>query len=154
MTLSRRVVAAVGADGKSRAVLEELLPLDGEVERIRLTNVWIAPFTPADNLAPFAGGYVPFTMSQTRDNSYAMTLVEYAPGFGQPDPGLHSTDTVDHFYVLEGEIVMVLEVGEAVLRLGDTGIIRGAVHGWRNDRAGVAKLLFFVVPAKPLARGG
>lgn len=87
-------------------------------------------------------------MSQTRSNTYAITLVEYAPGFGQDDPGMHATETLDHFYVLEGEIVMVLEVGEAVLRSGEIGIIRGAIHGWRNDGVGIAKLLFFVVPAE------
>ena len=152
MTAVRRVVAAAGAAGKSQVVLEEPLPLDGEPQRIRLTNLWIAPLARADNLAPFEGGYVPFAMSQTLGNSYAMTLVEYAPGFGQDDPGLHSTDTIDHFYVVEGEIVMVLEVGEVVLRSGETGIIRGAVHGWRNDGVGVAKLVFFVVPAEPLER--
>ena len=152
MSSVRRVVAAVEADGKSRVVLEEPLPLDGELERIRLTNLWIAPLARADNLAPFEGGYVPFAMSQTRGNSYAMTLVEYAPGFGQDDPGLHATATIDHFYVVEGEIVMVLDVGEAILRSGEAGIIRGAVHGWRNDGETIAKLLFFVVPAEPLKR--
>ena len=148
MTGARRLVAAVGAGGKSRVVLEEHLPLDGEPERLRLTNLWIAPLAPADNVAPFGGGFVPFAMSQTHGNNYAMTLVEYAPGFGQDDPGMHATQTLDHFFVLEGEIVIVLEVGEAVLRAGETGIIRGAIHGWRNDGAQIAKLLFFVVPAE------
>lgn len=147
MTAARRIVAAAGTGGKSRVVLEEPLPLNGEPERIRLTNLWIAPLARADNLAPFDGGFVPFAMSQTQGNSYAMTLVEYAPGYGQEDPGMHATQTLDHFYVLEGEIVIVLEVGEAVLRSGETGIIRGAMHGWRNDGARTAKLLFFVVPA-------
>ena len=152
MTIARRIIAAVGADGKSRVALEEPLPLDGEPERLRLTNLWIAPLARADNSAPFEGGFVPFAMSQTRADTYAMTLVEYAPGFGQDDPGMHSTETIDHFHVVEGEIIMVLEVGEAILRAGDTGIIRGAVHGWRNDGDKLAKLIFFVVPAEPVKK--
>ena len=148
MTAARRLVAAAGTDGKSRVVLEEPLPLDGEPERIRLTNLWMGPLERADNLAPFDGGFIPFAMSQTQGNTYAMTLVEYTPGFGREDPGMHATQTLDHFYVLEGEIVIVLEVGEAVLHDGETGIIRGATHGWRNDGAQIAKLLFFVVPAE------
>ena len=149
MTTARRIVAATGDDGKSQIALEEAIPLNDKLERLRLTNLWLAPLARADNSALFEGGFVPFAMSQMRGDSYAMTLVEYAPGFGQDDPGMHSTDTLDHFYVVEGEIVMVLEVGEAVLRAGDAGIIRGAVHGWRNDGRGIAKVVFFVVPAKP-----
>ncbi len=150
MAAMRRVVAAVGENGKSRVALMEPVPVDGELERLRLTNLWISPFELADNSADFSGGFVPFAMSQTNSNTYAMTLVEFAPGCGRDNPGMHSTQTLDHFYVLEGEIVMVLEVGETVLRTGDTGIIRGAMHGWRNDGARVAKLVFFVVPAAPL----
>lgn len=152
MTVMRRIVTDVGEDGASRVALVEPVPVDGIPERVRLTNLWLAPLSRADNALPFEGGFVPFAMSQTRSDVYAMTLVEFAPGFGTDDPGMHFTDTVDHFYVVEGEIVIVLDSGEAVLCAGDTGIIQGAVHGWRNDGVAVAKLIFFVVPAKPLSR--
>ena len=147
---ARRIVADVGADGKSRVALEEPVPLAGEPKRLRLTNLWTAPLTRGENTAPFDGGFVPFSMGQMRADAYAMTLVEYAPGFGQHDTGMHATDTIDHFYVVEGEIVMVLDVGEAMFRTGDTGIIRSAAHGWRNDGPSVAKLVFFVLPVAPL----
>ena len=151
VTPVRRIVADFGADGLSRVVLDESVPLEGEPERIRLTNLWLAPMARGPNDTPFDGGFVPFSMAQTQADAYAMTLVEYAPGFGRDDPGMHSTETIDHFYVVEGEIVMVLDVGEALFRVGDTGIIRGVRHGWRNDATGVAKLLFFVLPVT--ARG-
>ena len=150
--LPRRIVAEVGADGKSRVALDELLPLEGEPERIRLTNLWLQPLARSPNAAPFAGGFVAWSMSQMNDESYAMTLVEYAPGFGQNDPGMHSTDTIDHFFVVEGEIAMVLDDGEVILRTGDTGIIRGAAHGWRNDGGEIAKLVFFVLPVESLGQ--
>ena len=152
MNNPRRIVADVGADGASRVAFDEAVLLDGEPARIRLTNLWLAPQVANPNETSFDGGFVPFTMAQTHGNDYAMTLVEYAPGFGRDDPGMHSTDTVDHFYVVAGEIVMVLDVGDAVLRSGDTGIVRGARHGWRNDGATTAKLVFFVLPAKPPTR--
>lgn len=148
-----RIVADVGPDAKSRVALKEQLPLDGELKRIRLTNLWMAPLVPADNRLPFDGGFVPFSMSQAGADAYAMTLVEYASGFGQDEPGMHSTGTIDHFYVVEGEIVMVLETGEAHFCVGDTGIIRGAAHGWRNDGGEVAKLIFFVLPAESQKHG-
>lgn len=148
MTTARRIVAAVGEDGKSRVALDEAVPPADAGRSVSLTNLWTAPIARVDNTAPFEGGFVRFTMDQMSEAAYAMTVVDYAPGVGQIDPGMHSTETVDHFYVVEGEIVMVLDLGEAVFRTGDTGIIRGAAHGWRNDGPAKARLVFFVLPAK------
>lgn len=152
MTTARRIVAAVGKDGKSHVALDEAVPPADAGTSVTLTNLWTASVTPIDNATPFNGGFVPFTMDQMNAAAYAMTVVEYAPGVGQYNPGMHATETVDHFYVVEGEIVMVLDMEEAVFRAGDTGIIRGAAHGWRNDGPKIARLVFFVLPANPMGR--
>ena len=60
----RRIVADFGADGLSRVVLDESVPLEGEPERIRLTNVWIAPMARGPNGTPFDGGFVPSCVSE------------------------------------------------------------------------------------------
>ena len=150
--MSRRIVAATGADSKSCVVSEETIPAGGNPQPLNLTNVWTGAIARADNSAPFAGGFAPFAMSQMYDPAYSVMLTEHAPGQGASDPGMHFTNTTDHFYMIEGELVLVLENGEAVLREGDIGICRGAVHGWRNDSARIARMLTFVVPAEPLAR--
>lgn len=152
MTTARRIVAAVGEDGKSYVALDEAIPPGNTGLSVRLTNLWTAPVARVDNAAHFDAGFVPFAMNQMNAAAYAITLVDYAPGVGQIDPGIHVTQTTDHFYVVEGEIVMVLELGEAVFRAGDTGIIRGAAHGWRNDGPVSARLVFFVLPAEPMMR--
>jgi len=144
---SRRIVAAPGREGKSHVTHDETVPPADEGQSVQLTNLWMGPIAKLDDKTSFAGGFVPFTMSQLSADAYAMTLVDYAPGVGQIDPGMHSTPTVDHFHVVEGEIVLVLETEETRLRVGDTGIIRGVAHGWRNDAAVKARLLFFTLPA-------
>lgn len=152
MTTARRIVVAVDEDGKSHVALDEAVPPADAGRSVRLTNLWTAPVARVDNAVPFTGGFVPFAMDQMNAAAYAITLVDYAPGVGQIDPGMHATETVDHFYVVEGEIAMVLDLGEAVFRAGDTGIVRGAAHGWRNDGPVTARLVFFVLPAKPKLR--
>jgi quercetin dioxygenase-like cupin family protein len=150
--MSRRIVAAAGPDGRSCVVSDEAIPLSGNPQPMAVTNVWTGQCARVDNAEAFSGGFAPFGMHQLTDPLYSVMIAEYAPGLGKDDPGMHYTDTADHFYVVEGEVVLVLEAGEAVLRAGDVGICRGAVHGWRNDSGKYARLLTFVLPAEPLER--
>ena len=143
----RRIIVAPSADGRSHVAREDAIPRN-EGKGIRLTNLWLAPASPVAKDSHDLQGFVPFTMQQLREPLYAITLVEYPVGTGKADPGMHSTATVDHFYVIEGEIVLVLQKGEAALREGDVAIVQGAVHGWRNDGARPARLLFFTLPAR------
>ena len=154
MQSPRRIVAAAGPGGKSRVVLDA--PVDGVIDMgvMAVANLWSGTIAAADNAAPLETGLAPFRHQQLAEPTYAMMVAEYAPGLGRDDPGMHFTDTVDHFYVIEGEVVLVLEEEEVVLRAGDAGVCRGAVHGWRNDSASTARLVTFVLPASPLHRGG
>jgi len=61
------------------------------------------------------------------------------PGFpregGHPDAGrMHSTDTVDIIFVLDGELCLRTSADEreVTLRRGDIVVQNGAVHAWRN----------------------
>ena len=148
----RRIVAAAGPDGKSRVVSDEAMPLVLDPQPMAVTTLWTGKAARVDNAEAFTGGFTPFSMSHLTDPVYSVMIAEYGPGLGQQDPGMHYTDTADHFYVVEGEVVLVLEEGEAILRAGDLGICRGAVHGWRNDSGAYARLLTFVLPAQPQER--
>ena len=73
---------------------------------------------------------------------------------GQDEPAfMHATDTIDYLAVLKGEITMVLETGDVVLRAGDLIVDRGIVHGWRNDGAAEAAMISVTVPARPVGKG-
>jgi quercetin dioxygenase-like cupin family protein len=121
---------------------------------IAVTNVWTGAAAPVDNAAPLEAGLAPFRMEQLAEPAYAVMYVEYLPGHGKEDPGMHFTNTADHFVVLEGETVLVLESGDVLLRAGDIAILRGAVHGWRNDSDANCRLVTFVLPALPIEREG
>jgi hypothetical protein len=47
-------------------------------------------------------------------------------------PGMHRTDSVDYAIVLTGEIYVVMDKGETLLREGDVLVLRGARHAWSN----------------------
>nr|WP_276613916.1 cupin domain-containing protein [Rhodococcus sp. 14C212] len=46
---------------------------------------------------------------------------------------MHITDTIDFVHVLSGEMIMELDRREVLVRKGDTIIMRGAWHNWRNE---------------------
>jgi mannose-6-phosphate isomerase-like protein (cupin superfamily) len=54
--------------------------------------------------------------------------------FNEPDaPGMHTTDTIDFDYVIQGEVWLELDGGEEVhLRAGDCVIQNGTRHAWHN----------------------
>lgn len=149
--MSRRYVAGLGPDGKSCVVSATEIATGGDIPGIGATNLWTGRLAAmADNAAPVEAGLAPFRLEQLAEPVYAMMLAEYAPGLGRDDPHMHVTNTADHFYMLEGECVLVLESGEVTLRAGDMGVCRGVMHGWRNDSDGPARLVTFVLPAAPL----
>lgn len=147
---ARRIVAGRDAQGKSCVVSDTPIPTIGDIPGVGVVNLWSGAAAPVDNAAPLADGLAPFRLEQLAEPRYAMMLAEYAPGMGRDDPHMHFTDTADHFYVIEGEVVLVLESGDVALKAGDVGVCRGVMHGWRNDSAAPARLVTFVLPAAPL----
>ncbi|PEQ11615.1 hypothetical protein B2G71_15940 [Novosphingobium sp. PC22D] len=143
----RRVVAGLGPGGRSRLVADSAVaPLD--LGTMKIAQLWTGALAArADSAAPLADASAQFRFEQLAEPVYAWMLAEYAPGLGKDDPGMHATATADHFYVIEGEVVLVLEEEEVVLRAGDAGVCRAVVHGWRNDSDKVARVVTFVLPA-------
>jgi mannose-6-phosphate isomerase-like protein (cupin superfamily) len=75
-------------------------------------------------------------------------------GAGDAAPGdgrhalMHRTETVDYGIVLEGEIVLVMDLGETVVRAGDIVIQRGTNHGWANRSDRNCRIAFILIDGK------
>jgi len=73
---------------------------------------------------------------------------EFAPGHlderGLQSP-VHRTESIDYGIVLEGEITLVLEDSEVILRAGDVVVQRGTDHAWANRGSTTAKVVFVLV---------
>jgi quercetin dioxygenase-like cupin family protein len=142
----RRIVAGLDAQGRSCVVRDDPVPALGGAQ-MGIANLFIGSIERSDNNAPLGESFPAFAMSQLTDPVYSMMLATYPPGLGADDPGMHFTNTADHFYVIEGEVVLVLESGDVTLSAGDVGVCRGVMHGWRNDSDREARLVTFVLPA-------
>jgi hypothetical protein len=67
---------------------------------------------------------------------------------GSPHALMHRTETIDYGIVLDGEITLVMDVGETVVRAGDIVIQRGTNHGWANRSGANCRIAFVLIDGK------
>ncbi len=75
-------------------------------------------------------------------NGTKLRINELPPGAGSP---MHRTQTVDYGIVLDGEVVLVLDDSETVLRAGDVVVQRGTNHRWENRSGATARVAFILI---------
>ena len=69
-------------------------------------------------------------------------------GAGTPHPLMHRTQTVDYGIVLEGELTLVVDVGETTVRAGDIVIQRGTSHAWANRSGSTCRVAFVLIDGR------
>ena len=69
-------------------------------------------------------------------------------GGGSRHAFMHRTETIDYGIVLEGEITLILDEGETVVRAGDIVIQRGTNHGWANRSGKPCRIAFILIDGR------
>ena len=146
--MTRRVVIGIGEDGRSCVQFDGPVPRHGPVANL----AWRTAAVPADNSGPGRMPPCPTQMEFLHDGGTNFILTELPPGLGG-EAFMHATDTIDYLVVMRGEVVLVLETGETVLRPGDLIVDRGVIHGWRNDGGETAVYASVTMPARPVGNG-
>ncbi|MBM3558643.1 MAG: cupin domain-containing protein [Alphaproteobacteria bacterium] len=125
----RRVVTGHDPAGRSIVVLDDTpasVTLGTAGDRRVLTEFWATVATGPGTAGAAAG------FSEIR-------VVDMPAGSRR---AMHRTDTVDYGIVLDGEVWMVLDVGETLLRAGDVVVQRGTNHAWQNRSGRPARMAF------------
>ncbi len=78
---------------------------------------------------------------KTMGDEHASTSAEA----GAPHPLMHRTQTVDYGIVLEGEITMVLDLGETTIKAGDIIVQNGTNHAWANRSGKICRMAFVLI---------
>ena len=71
----------------------------------------------------------------------------YPPKDGGKRTVMHRTKTIDYVVVIEGEIVLILEDSEVVLKQGDLVVQRGTNHAWENRSDKLTRMAFIHIDA-------
>jgi quercetin dioxygenase-like cupin family protein len=61
---------------------------------------------------------------------------------------MHRTKTLDYVVVIEGEVVLLLDDSEVVLKQSDVVVQRGTIHAWENRSDRMARIAFFHIDAE------
>jgi quercetin dioxygenase-like cupin family protein len=142
-TIPRRVVTGHDGDGVS------VFTADGPVPVVRTApdgalfyEIWGTGAAPAPITAaapdPTLGA---LTVPPPPDGT-KIRINEFPPGVASP---VHRTQSVDYGIVLSGEVVLVLDDSETVLRAGDVVVQRGTSHRWENRSADSARMAFILI---------
>jgi mannose-6-phosphate isomerase-like protein (cupin superfamily) len=63
-------------------------------------------------------------------------------------PMMHRTRSIDYGIVLEGEIYLILDDAEVLLKAGDVVVQRGTDHAWENRSDTLARMAFILIGAE------
>ena len=63
-------------------------------------------------------------------------------------PSMHRTDTLDLFTITRGEIYLVTDTDEVLLKSGDSAIVQGVNHAWSNRSSEPCMIMCVMVHAR------
>lgn len=65
-----------------------------------------------------------------------------------PHPLMHRTESIDYGVVIEGEMTLVLDDSEVLLKPGSVVVQRGTNHAWANRSGRPCRMLFVLVDGR------
>lgn len=136
--IPRRIVTGI-ENGRSTIIEDQ--PIENVVEHLPgliISYIWNTQKMPAsldlETQIPNTG------FPQTPKNGTYFRYVSIPPDkdlgvefkTGKPHPMMHQTQTLDYIIILSGELYLIMEEGETLLKAGDIVIQRGTDHAWSN----------------------
>jgi quercetin dioxygenase-like cupin family protein len=142
-TIPRRVVTGHDSHGVSVFVSDGPVPVTRTApDGAYFHEIWSTDAMPAPIAADEADPALSALTVPPSPNGTKIRINEFPPGVVSP---VHRTQSVDYGIVLSGEVVLVLDDTETVLRAGDVAIQRGTNHRWENRTAETARMAFILV---------
>jgi mannose-6-phosphate isomerase-like protein (cupin superfamily) len=148
----RRVVTGHDAAGKSIVLSDgpppQHHPMRGPAVGADFTELWNVPqsvpaLTSTEAQEP---NERPFTLMPTA--GHLLRLLDVYPlSAGGSRTVMHRTSTLDYVVVIEGELTLILDDSEVLLRPGDVVVQRGTDHAWENRGNTLARGAFFHIDA-------
>jgi len=150
-TVPRRVVTGHDENGVSVVVSDGIVPVHRVMPQdgVGFYEIWQTEVTPAPIHRVEPSEPTERTLRVPPEpNGTKIRINEFFPGFinelGNQSP-IHRTESIDYGIVLEGEIYLVLDDSEVLLKAGDVVVQRGTDHAWANRSSTVCRVAFILV---------
>ena len=167
----RRLVTGLDAKGKAVVLYDGGVPLTSFRSPNPAGEMWVTSKSPTDysakddwaktkvGLTPPNGGtifrivdFVPTTakIEQMDINTMMKVVGDHAPAKGLPPrhPMMHRTRSLDYAIILSGEIYMLLDDQEVLLKAGDVIVQQATNHAWVNRSKEVCRIAFILMDAQ------
>lgn len=151
---ARRIVTGHTPEGKSVVLSDGTPPnIRDRGTGVDFIEIWNTASTPAPIVAeeaePTDGPLVtppPALGTKIRFNDFHPGHIDKLPPRADGrHKMMHRTKSIDYGIVLEGEIAMILDDSEVLLKAGDVVIQRGTDHAWENRSDTVCRMAFILV---------
>lgn len=97
------------------------------------------------DIPPEGDNFVGMTPEEARAHFAEIGAGDASDAAGGRHAMMHRTQTVDYGIVLEGELVLIMDIGETLVRAGDIVIQRGTNHGWANRSDKNCRIAFILI---------
>ena len=125
----RRVVTGITEDGKSVIISDGTVPKNAQYSGNYGfgSDIWLEQIIPVDltNKNDPLIDYIVKTEPPT--GGVVARIVHWNPGREYP---IHSTKTIDIIIIISGQMKLILDESDTILKSGDSVIQRGTNHGW------------------------
>lgn len=149
----RRVVTGHDENGRSVVLSDgpppQHHPMSGREVGADFIEVWNSPRAVPELASVEASepNERPFTIMPP--SGHLMRIIRIYPAKdGGHRTVMHRTRTLDYAVVIEGEIVLILDDSEVVLKKGDVSVQRGTDHAWENRTDKETLIAFFHIDAE------
>lgn len=169
----KRYVVGPDANGKSAVLLEDAENVQETPGIFYRATLWSTRELPVDNTVthdrgndlmsrePFPGGMIFRALEIPPDSSDKAAHIERlrrlnaevnqkhepTPEDLARHPSMHRTDTLDCITCVQGEIYLVTDVDEVLMKSGDSVVIRGTNHAWSNRSSEPALMVGCMIDA-------
>ncbi len=167
----RRVVTALDANGRAVALFDGPVQLKSLRSPNPAGEMWVSDqYPPAyswkDDRAQIKVGLIPpanGTIFRIVDfppmkpevekmdiNTMMKVVGDHAPAKGVPvrHPMMHRTRSLDYAIIMSGEIYMLLDDGEVLMKAGDVVVQQATNHAWVNRSKEVCRIAFILMDGK------
>jgi hypothetical protein len=153
VTQPRRVVTGHDASGKSVVLSDgappQHHPMHGAAVGADFFEMWSTPNTVPELTSVEAGEPNEREFTIMPATGHLLRIIDIYPlKSGGKRTVMHRTQTLDYVVAIEGEVVLILEDSEVILRKSDVVVQRGTNHAWENRSDAPARLAFFHIHAE------
>ncbi|KAH8120169.1 hypothetical protein DFH11DRAFT_37950 [Phellopilus nigrolimitatus] len=155
----RRVITGHDAEGHGTVKINSLIAGEESdfpgCEGLRSGGLWTTVSVPSkDTNTDVDGAERPIGgQGLVLRNGTNLRFTDLAPGSSSP---MHRTSSVDYNALITGKLILVTDDGSETLleNPGDTVVMRGNLHAWRNPGPGWARWVSVLVDAEPAVVNG